>query len=320
MISQMVLLPERCLFAGCTSPDESCRFHRISMKTKAGGQDWSSLVGTVLCNSCKIRFANTGTLEMTHDWAAIHNSVLSTGCTYVGCLNPDETIGTKFYQTNSTIRRLCTSCYHRCCASGFVQASHENLDSSEKGCAHILGKLRGGAPARHGTLETVLEEDVEGEHESERTSVQDEPESRGNLRGGAPARHGTLETVLEEDVEGEHESERTSVQDEPESRCYNESVFAGELIEVDGCPSGTDECGDDSLVTSREHEAQAPTREHQRKRKIGHAEESNHVLDLIKLECLSRIRLGRERRGKPSPGHVALALYCRRLEEENLPV
>jgi len=53
----------RCTYAGCERPDESSRFLLIKEGTSAGGQDWSGVVGSVLCHACYSHFSNRGTLE-----------------------------------------------------------------------------------------------------------------------------------------------------------------------------------------------------------------------------------------------------------------
>lgn len=56
-----------CTYAGCSKPDESSYFYRITPKIKAGGRDWSSLAGSVLCNTCYTRFKRSGKLERSSD-------------------------------------------------------------------------------------------------------------------------------------------------------------------------------------------------------------------------------------------------------------
>jgi hypothetical protein len=53
----------RCTNSQCEKPDESSRFLKINGGSKAGGQDWTSLQGEVLCNSCYTRYKNRGTLD-----------------------------------------------------------------------------------------------------------------------------------------------------------------------------------------------------------------------------------------------------------------
>ena len=54
---------KRCTYEHCARPDQSCQFLQIDGNKKTGGQDWSSLAGAVLCNSCYSCFKSRGTLE-----------------------------------------------------------------------------------------------------------------------------------------------------------------------------------------------------------------------------------------------------------------
>ena len=54
---------KRCTYAGCEKPDNSRCFYNVDEGKTAGGQDWSSLVGHVLCHACYQRFNRSGTLE-----------------------------------------------------------------------------------------------------------------------------------------------------------------------------------------------------------------------------------------------------------------
>jgi hypothetical protein len=53
----------KCTYSGCDRPDESSHFYQIEEGKTAGGQDWSSVVGSVLCHRCYERFRTRGTLE-----------------------------------------------------------------------------------------------------------------------------------------------------------------------------------------------------------------------------------------------------------------
>jgi hypothetical protein len=53
----------RCTHAGCKRPEESRIFTQIRQGCTAGGQDWSSLAGSVLCEACYLRFMTKGTLD-----------------------------------------------------------------------------------------------------------------------------------------------------------------------------------------------------------------------------------------------------------------
>jgi hypothetical protein len=53
----------KCSYEMCLSPSESKQFLRIKKTTKAGGQDWSSLFGKVLCYTCYSSFSRYGSLD-----------------------------------------------------------------------------------------------------------------------------------------------------------------------------------------------------------------------------------------------------------------
>lgn len=84
---------KRCSYSGCESPDKSNHFFEIEEGRKSGGQDWSSLVGSVLCQACYGQFCRKGSLERTQ------NKPLSASerrCTYEHCDDPAK--GTTFLQ------------------------------------------------------------------------------------------------------------------------------------------------------------------------------------------------------------------------------
>lgn len=54
---------DECDYEGCDRPDKSVLYYHIQKGKEAGGQDWSPLVGKVLCKSCYSRFMGRGTLE-----------------------------------------------------------------------------------------------------------------------------------------------------------------------------------------------------------------------------------------------------------------
>jgi hypothetical protein len=53
----------RCTYDHCDDPTNSSKFYQIEEGKTAGGQDWSSVVGSVLCSACYNRFRKRGTLE-----------------------------------------------------------------------------------------------------------------------------------------------------------------------------------------------------------------------------------------------------------------
>lgn len=53
----------RCSYEGCDRPDESYYFLNIREGKKVGGQEWGSLVGSVMCKACYMRYWDKGTLD-----------------------------------------------------------------------------------------------------------------------------------------------------------------------------------------------------------------------------------------------------------------
>ena len=110
----------RCSYSGCKPTEESSRFYQIGEGKSAGGQDWTSVVGKVLCNACYCRFKYKGTLERSR------NKPLDASerrCTYKHCDSPTES--SKFYQikegmstggqdwTSVVGQVLCNACFKR---------------------------------------------------------------------------------------------------------------------------------------------------------------------------------------------------------------
>jgi hypothetical protein len=56
---------KRCTYELCDSPNEAGKFFRIEEGKTSGGKDWSSLVGSVLCQACYSRYRQRGTLART---------------------------------------------------------------------------------------------------------------------------------------------------------------------------------------------------------------------------------------------------------------
>lgn len=53
-----------CTYVGCEKPVAATRYHEIIQgKRSAGGQDWTTLVGSVLCDACYQRYKKRGKLE-----------------------------------------------------------------------------------------------------------------------------------------------------------------------------------------------------------------------------------------------------------------
>jgi hypothetical protein len=86
----------RCTYEGCENPEKSSGFLKISNNTRAGGQDWSSLLGRVLCVACYSRYQDRGTLERTSRKYPPENFVRR--CTYEFCDRPEHS--RRFHKIN----------------------------------------------------------------------------------------------------------------------------------------------------------------------------------------------------------------------------
>lgn len=119
----------RCTYIGCDRPEESSHFYQIEVgRTSGGGQDWTSLAGSVLCNACYLRYARRGTLERPVNKPL---SAASRRCTYAGCDRPDH--GKHFYQIDESKTGggrdwsslsghvLCHACYLQFRARGTLE-------------------------------------------------------------------------------------------------------------------------------------------------------------------------------------------------------
>jgi hypothetical protein len=153
---------DRCSYEGCRRPHSTLRFYHIDGGSQAGGQDWRELTGSVLCNSCYLRYMKKGTLERTvhrvvsapknrereqeeEDRMADHGC-----CSYEGCKSPHNT--RKFTQIDGGSQAggqdwrelagsvLCESCYILYRRKGRLertQHQHEPLAASARRCSYV---------------------------------------------------------------------------------------------------------------------------------------------------------------------------------------
>jgi hypothetical protein len=134
----------RCTYSSCERPEESSRFHLITLSSSAGGQDWSSLAGSVLCTSCYNRFRNSGTLEIS-----INRPLAASArrCTYADCERPDESSWFRQILEGSTIGGqdwssltgsvLCSSCCTMFRRRGTLERSHnKRVAASARRCTY----------------------------------------------------------------------------------------------------------------------------------------------------------------------------------------
>ena len=65
----------KCSYEGCKSPLESRQYYQIDGSSEAGGQDWTELAGSVLCEACYGQFRKRGSLERTVKQQAPHGDI-----------------------------------------------------------------------------------------------------------------------------------------------------------------------------------------------------------------------------------------------------
>jgi hypothetical protein len=138
----------RCSYEGCRNPTKGSRFYQVDEHTKAGGQDWRELAGSVLCRACYQQFKLRGTLERTvhkHERLAASDR----RCSYEGCRNPTKS--SKFYQIDEHTKAggrdwrelagsvLCDTCYSRFLKRGTLERTvhqHAPLAASDRRCSY----------------------------------------------------------------------------------------------------------------------------------------------------------------------------------------
>lgn len=110
-----VLSIKRCSFERCSRPDVSSHFYEVQEGCNVGGQDWTNLVGSVLCNACYCRYMCKGTLDKPEPFLK--------RCSYEGCANPNDS--SNFIMVEATCitgqkdwsslvgKVLCKACYVR---------------------------------------------------------------------------------------------------------------------------------------------------------------------------------------------------------------
>jgi hypothetical protein len=119
--------------------ERTSHFYPIDEGTKAGGQDWSPLVGTTLCHACYNRFRNGGKLERSTNRSL---PAEERRCTYTRCTKPLSS--SHFY----TIEKgksaggkdwselvgfvLCHACYKQFLQRGTLERSVQPMTSIKK--------------------------------------------------------------------------------------------------------------------------------------------------------------------------------------------
>mmetsp|Transcript_29621 Transcript_29621/g.71401 ORF Transcript_29621/g.71401 Transcript_29621/m.71401 type:complete len:542 (-) Transcript_29621:159-1784(-) len=114
---------KKCCFEGCTRPEISSNFYLIHKGNKAGGQDWSTLEGCVLCDACYSRYKKRGTLSKTDTAETIATLIPAKRCSISTCEKPEKssryftveqgrTSGGRDW-TSLVGKVLCHTCYQR---------------------------------------------------------------------------------------------------------------------------------------------------------------------------------------------------------------
>ena len=136
----------RCSYEHCDKPEDGCDFYQIQEESSAGGQDWTSLTGRILCSSCYQRYRRSGSLERTYNRPL---SATQKRCMYANCDKPEES--SEFYQIQAESsaggqdwsqlagKVLCSSCYQRYQRSGTLERSYNKpLLAANKRCSYEL--------------------------------------------------------------------------------------------------------------------------------------------------------------------------------------
>ena len=171
----------KCSYTGCERPDAGSRFYQIKEGKSAGGQDWSSVVGEVLCDACYSRFKRSGTLERSYNKPLEEEQ---RRCTYKHCDSP--THGSNFYQIqegksaggqdwSSVVGEvLCHACYERFRKRGALEHHSTHVRKKHKSAAH-----KSSAPSKQAQPHAPSSKHKEEEHDEDqgKDEVEDEPDT-----------------------------------------------------------------------------------------------------------------------------------------------
>ena len=137
-------MPKMCSYANCKRPHESSKFYRINLRCEAGGQDWTQLVGSMLCRSCYVQYSAKGTLERTMKEPL---PASAKKCSYEGCKRSHE--NSRFYQIDGATKAggrdwselsgsvLCFICYNQFRKRGRLErTANEPLVGSARRCSY----------------------------------------------------------------------------------------------------------------------------------------------------------------------------------------
>jgi hypothetical protein len=173
---QLAASARRCTYASCKRPEESCNFYQISEGSTSGGQDWSSLAGSVLCDTGYSRFKRSGTLERSV------NKPLAASerrCTFASCQRPEES--SKFVQIGESMTSggqdwsslagsvLCKSSYERFRQSSTLERRQRPLSHSKAARDNLkpLGQVAAECVGRSGKRKAACwDDEMRGEEGS----------------------------------------------------------------------------------------------------------------------------------------------------------
>jgi hypothetical protein len=165
--------PERCTYKHCNSPTQSRKFYQIEEGKSSGGQDWTSVVGNVLCRKCYERFMSKGTLERSRSKPL---DASARRCTYKHCNSPTE--GSHFYQihegkstggqdwTSVVGGVLCHACYMRFKRGGTLEYHSTHTRKKHKPAAY-KSTMPSKQAQPHAPFSKHKEEEEEEEDEDE---------------------------------------------------------------------------------------------------------------------------------------------------------
>jgi len=132
----------KCMFDQCDKPEDSRRFVQIDGESAAGGQDWSSLAGVLLCMACYDRFRKHGSLEKAPRKKAPPGPPKK--CSYHLCPQPDDCKKYIKIYGDSTAggqdwsmldgNTLCLTCYMRFKDRGTLERN-KPLSDTERRCS-----------------------------------------------------------------------------------------------------------------------------------------------------------------------------------------
>jgi hypothetical protein len=159
--------------------NNTSHLYKITRRTKAGNQNWSSLVGSVLCHACYSRFRNGGKLARSTNKSLAASERF---CTYIGCKKPYSSC--HFYtiemgksaggQDWSEIQNsvLCHACYKQFLQRGTLERPRTLLCEKTKqeksartiSCVDISGKIFARPRRKAASTEIPATSHIHGRH------------------------------------------------------------------------------------------------------------------------------------------------------------